>query len=64
MHIFLHGKTNKTDDAGDIIISNTIRNGKMPCDPQIARWFSDKLNDKIQAAEITKKKITVCIFRE
>jgi hypothetical protein len=54
LHISLHGKSNKPGDAGDVIISNAVRDGVMPCDPQIARWFSDKLNDKLQAKGVTK----------
>ena len=56
LHVSLHGKSNKSGDVGDVIISNAVRDGKMPCDPQIARWFSDKLNNKMRDAEITKKK--------
>lgn len=54
LHISLHGKSDKSDDAGDIIISNGLRKGNMPCDPQIARWFSDKLNDKIKERGLIK----------
>jgi len=54
LHISLHGKSDKPDDSGDIIIANGLRNGNMPCDPQIARWFSDRLNDKIKEKGLVK----------
>lgn len=48
LHISLHGKSDEPGDVGDVIISNGLRDKKMPCDPQIARWFSDRLNYEIQ----------------
>ncbi|EKE21997.1 MAG: hypothetical protein ACD_7C00083G0010 [uncultured bacterium] len=54
LHISLHGKSDKPGDAGDVIVSNGLRNGKMPCDPQIARWFSDRLNSKIKERKLSK----------
>ena len=55
LHIALHGKSDKPGDAGDIIIGNALRDGKMPCNPQIARWFSEKLNKKIKERDIRKQ---------
>jgi len=55
LHISLHGKSNKPDDVGDVIVSNALRHGKMPCDPQIARWFSGELNRKIKEKGVKKK---------
>lgn len=48
LHISLHGKSDKPDDVGDVMIANGLKKGMMPCDPQIARWFEKRLNEKMK----------------
>ncbi len=52
LHISLHGKTDKSGDVGDVILANGLKYGKMPCDPQIARWFAERFNAKMRERNI------------
>ena len=55
LHISLHGKSDRPEDVGEIIIGNALRDGKMPCHPQIASWFAEELNKRIKESDIKKK---------
>lgn len=61
---FLHlavseSRTPEANDVGDIIITGGLRDEKLPCYPQVARWLKEKLS------EVTKKYgVTVGVANE
>jgi len=57
LHISLHGKGEvKTD--GDIVVANGMRKGKLPCEPEIARWIKEEMEENFRIFGLEKDEQT------
>ncbi|TSC92723.1 MAG: Uncharacterized protein CEN89_509 [Candidatus Berkelbacteria bacterium Licking1014_7] len=54
LHISVHSARNHPQNKGDFIIANGLIKRKMPCHPTVARWFCQRVNEKIREHNLKK----------